>query len=550
MNRRIEPRDPMGVLSVGFLALLFAASIAAALLVTPAHTATAAVDPEILATRIAESLKNGGLAKRYKSVAISRIRQAGGKYNIKDLIDFTNVKIVRGRRFRVIDRSKLELILKEQKVLLQDFVSAQKYQELGKLMGVDLFIYGTFYRDALVLKGIDVQNSAIVWAEFFPTKKNPREAVFLNSLGNAMIESLRKDLPRLKKANIRLISFWGLDAGKYFSSRSVMDYLSVALTKDQSFKVVDRENLRLITGEQKLNQEVFIDQKNAKRLGELYGVDGFIYGSIKKRKDGTFLASMKIMNILNGVIEWADLIRIGPKAKSTAANKALGAVRREGGMVFIPSGVFRRGANDGPSISAPMHRVDLPAFHIDETEVSNVQYEKFVRERKYRPPVGWKGGRYPSRLRDHPVVGITWGDARQYCAYVGKRLPAESEWEKAARGPNGAKFPWGGKTFSPGFTNTRESGHKSSMPVNSSTRDLSVYKIKHLSGNVREWVADTLASYRKSGGSGSGRGKDLKKVVRGGSWATDYRSTPAYFRGSSNPSLAWPDVGFRCAKSG
>ena len=539
MNCRIEARPLTGVLTAGILLLLWTAW---------PGPATAAVDPETLATRIANSLHKGSIGKRYKSVAISRIRAVGVKYNIKDLIDFTNVKIVRGRRFRVIDRSKLELILKEQKVLLKDFVSAQKYQELGKLMGVDIFIYGTFYRDALVLKGIDVQNSAIIWAEYFPITKNTREMAILKSLGDGMIRSLKKDLSRLKNANIRLISFWGLDAGKQFSSRSVMDFLSIALTKDKSFKVVDRENLRLITNEQKLNQEVFIDQKNAKRLGELYGVDGFIYGNIKKRKDGTFLASMKIMNILNGVIEWADLIRINPNTKKATATKRPVTVRRKDGMVYIPGGVFTRGSNKGPSISSPMHRVDLPAFYIDEAEVSNAQYAKLVRERKYRPPVGWKNGRFPDKLRDNPVVGVSWEDARRYCAYVGKRLPAESEWEKAARGSKGAKFPWGGKTFSPGFTNTRESGHKSSMPTNSPTRDLSVYKVKHLSGNVREWVEDTLASYRKGGGRSGG--KDIKKVVRGGSWATDYRSTPAYFRGSSNPSHAWPDVGFRCAKSG
>jgi len=275
----------------------------------PGH-AQAAVDVETLATRIADSLKTHLTAPKFQTVAISRIRQEGANYNVADLIDFTNVMLVRGRRFQVVDRSKLELILKEQQVQLQDFISTQKYKELGNLMGVDLFIYGTFYRDALVLKGIDVQNSAIVWADIFPISDRAQDAGYLESLGKGAVASLEKDRDRLRKAKIRLVSFWDIDTNSTFSPKSVMDYLSVAITKEGDLKVVDRENIRLITEEQELNQSVFIDEQRAKKLGELYGVDAFIYGSIKRRPDGSYLASLKMMNIFNGVIEWADLINM------------------------------------------------------------------------------------------------------------------------------------------------------------------------------------------------------------------------------------------------
>lgn len=519
-------------------------------LIFPLSSPWAAVDSEELATQIAESLKSRLTDARIQTVAISRIKQVGGNHNVGDLIDFTNVKIVRGHRLRVVDRSKLELILKEQQVQLSDFVSAEKYQELGRLMGVDLFIYGTFYKDALVLKGINVQNSAIVWADFFPMVDNPSEAATLRMLGKGMIASLNKDMERLKKARIKLISFWDLETDSTFAPNAVMDYLSIALTQDTLLRVVDRENLSLITAEQRLNQSVFIDQKNAKRLGELYGVDAFIYGGIKRRGDGSYLASLKMLNIFNGVIEWADLIKIGPEAAGLSKNspgKGNGAPQVPG-MAYVSGGMLLRGTNKGQAIASPQHRVDLPAFYIDLTEVDNASYLKFVQARRYRKPVGWQQGTFPAGKGNHPVVGVTWEDARRFCAYVGKRLPAESEWEKAARGTAGAMYPWGNNNFSPGFTITRESGRKSSVPVNTKNRDTSPYQVQHLAGNVREWVADMLASYRGAAGGNDPRyGKE--RVVRGGSWATNFRTTAAYHRGSSNPSLAWQDVGFRCAKS-
>lgn len=509
---------------------------------TPA-LAKSHIDLEALAGQIADSLKTRLTDSRYRTVAISRIRQDRPRLNVRELIDFTNIKIVRGRRLKVIDRSKLELILKEQKIQLSDFVSANKYQSLGRLMGVDLFIYGTLYTDALVLKGIDVQNSAIVWADFFPVTGSPGEARLLSALSERVVLSLGKDLQQLKKAGIRLVSFWDFETGKEYSPRSVMDYLSVAITQDGNLRVVDRENIRLITDEQKLNQAVFIDQQNAKRLGELYGVHAFIYGRIKKRKDGSFQAALQMMSIFKGVIEWADLIKIKPQGAQAAltAQTPRDMPTAPPGMVYIPPGEFMMGANDGPPAARPLRRISLLAYFIDVNEVTNAEYLKYARARKYRKPVSWRTGTFQAGTGDHPVVGVNWEDARRYCAYLGKRLPNEFEWEKAARGTAGHVYPWGSNTFSPGFTVTRESGRKASVSVQQATRDLSPFKVKFMSGNVREWVQDR-ANHQAKGRGG-------KRVVRGGSWATTYRAAAGYHRDSSDPSLAWPDLGFRCAQS-
>ena len=511
-------------------------------------TAFAQIDLEVLAGRVADSLSKIR-DPRYKTVAFYRIKNAGGRIDIPQLIDFTNVKIVRSRRLSVIDRSRLTLILREQRIQLGDFVSAQKYEELGRLLGVDLFVYGTLYQDALVLKAIDVQNSAIAWGDIFPLSENAPEAAALLQLGGGVVNSLRKDLDRLRGAKIRQISFWDLDAGDLFPSAAVIDYLSVVITQDGNFQVVDRENLKVITREQQLNQAVFIDQGSAKRLGELYGVDAFLYGGISQRADGTIIASLKMLNVFNGVIEWADLIKIPPPGGEVPSATASGGKgpKPPRGMALLPEGSFTMGANGEPANANPLRGVKLPAGFIDLTEVSNAQYGRFVKERRHRAPVGWAGGTYPRGAGSLPVVGISWSDARRYCRFMRKRLPREAEWEKAARGTDGRTYPWGGRTFTPGFAVTREAGPKGAVPVRKGTRDVSPYGVRHMAGNVREWVEDSYLPYR--GNAGGRRGKTGERVVRGGSWATRSKSARTFARGSSNPNLAWQDVGFRCAKT-
>jgi formylglycine-generating enzyme required for sulfatase activity len=523
---------------------LAAAGALAAAFAGPIGAARAAGDVEGLANRIAESLQ-AIQEPRYKTVAFSRVKQRGSDLDIDTLIDFTNVKVVRGQRLRVIDRSKLQLILKEQQIQLSDFISTQKYRELGRLLGVDLFVYGTLYRDALVLKAIDVQNSAIAWAEVFPLSEAAPEAAMLQHLALGAAASMKKDMARLANAKIRLVSFWSIDAANLFPAEAVMDYLSVGLTRDGGVKVVDRENIRLIAEEQQLNQSAFIDERNAKRLGELYGVDGFLYGTITRRPEGGYVGSLKLLSIYTGVIEWADLIRMDEGA---AAAKMPGGGAVPAGMVPVPGGSFVMGSNSDQPEASPLRQVTLGAYYLDISEVSNKQYERFVQERNYRPPVGWNGPTSPAGLVDLPVVGVSWDDAQQYCRWAGKRLPSEAEWEKAGRGSAGQVYPWNGDTFSAGFALTRESGKKRPEPVQNAGRDSSPFGVKHLAGNVREWVDDVFNPYPGSRTANPKFGRE--RSVRGGSWATDQNSARLFMRGSSSPNLAWQDVGFRCARSG
>ncbi len=233
-------------------------------------------------------------------------------------------------------------------------------------------------------------------------------------------------------------------------------------------------------------------------------------------------------------------------------------------MVLIPAGVFTMGsdfakANDEDK---PAHQVRMPAYKIDVYPVTNVQYARFVVAKKYRPPLHWKDGHIPQGLKKHPVTLISWYNARDYCAWQGKRLPSEAEWEKAARGDDARRWPWGNRMDIKRLNTYYTIG--STTAVDAYPKGASPYGVMDLSGNVQEWVADLFRPYEGSAGSKTiyqpkaldasyVRGSDeeehlIFRVMRGGSFKSDPFSTAAYHRNYSLPNYASDFFGFRCAK--
>jgi iron(II)-dependent oxidoreductase len=227
-------------------------------------------------------------------------------------------------------------------------------------------------------------------------------------------------------------------------------------------------------------------------------------------------------------------------------------------MLPVPAGSFVMGTDleRADPQDKPQHKVTLPAFYLDKFLVTNAQYARFVAATGRRPPINWKYGRIPQGELMNPVTMVTWNDAADYAAWVGKRLPHEAELEKAGRGSDGRRWPWGDK-MDPSRLNTYYNVG-SSTSVGAYPQGKSVYGIFDLSGNVEEWTADDLLPYEGSkasqdlfsakapGPAGQPLSGDYK-VLRGGSWKGDPFSTSLYHRDFALPNHATDFYGFRCA---
>ncbi len=255
-------------------------------------------------------------------------------------------------------------------------------------------------------------------------------------------------------------------------------------------------------------------------------------------------------------------------AALAAAATAQWAPGQPGGdeMVRIPAGPFMMGSAEGPTDERPAHRVTLPAFSIDRYPVTNAQFAVFL---DAVGPLNGKGERLfdvqdpDARIRQlgsrwaahsgfeqHPVVEVSWAGARDYCAWRKKRLPTEAEWEKAARGTNARRYPWGNAP--PDRTRAQHNaGYNETAPVDRFPGGASPYGVQDLSGNAWEWVSSAYRPYpynardgREELASGPVRG------TRGGGHDSGVDEITVTQRGrdlSRNPASGHHNIGFRCA---
>lgn len=230
-----------------------------------------------------------------------------------------------------------------------------------------------------------------------------------------------------------------------------------------------------------------------------------------------------------------------------------GIPRDDAPMARVPAGVFLMGDSRGALTERPQIRVHLDAFEIDVHEVTNAQYARFMRARlnegkPIRKPDTWDSPEFNPPRR--PVVGMTWHEARAYCAWAGKRLPTEAEWEKAARGTDGRRYPWG-NAFGSGRANAAPAGLNRPAPVGSFPSGRSPYGLDDMAGNVWEWTATPYAAYyyrvsplRNPRGPRDG----WLKVIRGGSWMNGPDQVRTSVRFRLDPVVKWKRVGLRCAR--
>ncbi len=247
---------------------------------------------------------------------------------------------------------------------------------------------------------------------------------------------------------------------------------------------------------------------------------------------------------------------------------------RGGEMVWIPEGVFTMGwgiENDrdwGDTDEEPVHEVALSEYWIDRFEVTASDFSDFLNRHPQSSQrfielgnavtVEKVNGRYRARpgLERHPVNRVSWYGANAYCRWLGKRLPTEAEWEKAARGIDQRIFPWGDAfpdntrvTFRRKFS---ELGFAVLEPVDAMAAGRSPYGVHHMAGNVWEWVADWYADDyydRSEKKDPQGPASGTTKVLRGGNWyyKAYYMRTTYRFNEPPHKFKNW--LGFRCASS-
>jgi eukaryotic-like serine/threonine-protein kinase len=220
-------------------------------------------------------------------------------------------------------------------------------------------------------------------------------------------------------------------------------------------------------------------------------------------------------------------------------------------LLYVPGGKFTMG-DAGES-----YKVSLAAFWIDQTEVTNAMYANCVKANQCNPPrqnnsnmrTSYYGN---SEFDNYPVIYVSWQDASDYCKSVGRRLPTEAEWEKAARGTDGRLYPW----------DTKPSPNKNLLNYNKEVGDTtavgnypagaSPFGVLDMAGNVMEWVSSLYRPYPYDPNDGR---EDMNttdsRVQRGGSWnrqGDEYVSSAhrGYAAQTDNRSN---EVGFRCALS-
>lgn len=229
-------------------------------------------------------------------------------------------------------------------------------------------------------------------------------------------------------------------------------------------------------------------------------------------------------------------------------------------MVFIPAGEFYMGSSEGAHDAKPMRKIHLDGFSIDKYEVTFAQFYAFMRSTGHRKPrlAGYLSAGttedIPLFIRPlNPVVGVSWDDAVAYCQWKGKRLPTEAEWEKAARGTDRRKWPWGDEERAEYANVLGDDGVRYLAPVDQFTRDVSPYGVYDLAGNAMEWVADWFNedSYRLlpvSNPVGVMTGE--RRVIRGASWNDSIMRAQTSIRFKMYPEYRDVTIGFRCAQSG
>ncbi|MDP1845336.1 MAG: SUMF1/EgtB/PvdO family nonheme iron enzyme [Candidatus Moranbacteria bacterium] len=284
-------------------------------------------------------------------------------------------------------------------------------------------------------------------------------------------------------------------------------------------------------------------------------------------------SSIILLIIFSAVVLRDKNKNAGVTTKSSLADETTAnfSPKPQNDMILIPAGEFLMGSTEKQAIEAwqkndggydkedylaeyPQQKIMLGDFYIDKKEASNSDYKMFVDATNHIAPALWSDQNLNSP--NQPVVGVDWNDADAYCRWLGKKLPTEAEWEKAARGADGRIWPWGnawdgamdnhGNGTEYGFDES--DGYKYTAPVGAEL-GTSPYGALNMAGNAYEWVADDFSAY-------SGNDKFVQqdfnkgfKVIKGGAYTDGQSDQRPASRIGYQKDYKDVDTGFRCAKS-
>lgn len=279
---------------------------------------------------------------------------------------------------------------------------------------------------------------------------------------------------------------------------------------------------------------------------------------VKRTLSGIFWAAIFWISLLavGGSGAWAD-----SGVLQAAGVNALPPGESE--MILIPEGEFIFGSSDADVDQLvkdffagsrdwylneyPAQKVYMGAYYIDKFETTVAQYQKFIKATNRPAPKYSDNEKFNGP--NQPAVGMSWKDARDYCEWAGKRLPNEAHWEKAARGTDGRRYPWG-QEIDPSRANVRgkKDGFRYASEVGSFPQGQSPYGVMDMAGNVWEWMDNWYMPYPGNQHKNDAYGKTMK-VIRGGAWYANMDLARSTTRGQSPPERKHNTIGFRCVKT-
>ena len=366
------------------------------------------------------------------------------------------------------------------------------------------------------------------------------------------------------------LKFWHLSSQEFLAARELVSLSDADLFKrlmagGKLYRGEWRETMRLLGG--------LLKQQGEGRIAEfIRALQGSLGGrpTLAQRVECVALLSAMMQDLsrmgywpktadfartVKSIVEIfqageADEIEIGKRAEAADLLGQVGDARlQQDNWVTVPPGTFPMGAqkenenapNYDPEASdseSPVHKVRLRAFRIQRYPVTVQEFGEFVAKGGPEPEDWERQRQYPSR----PVVGVSWLDAAAYCSWKGGRLPSEAEWERAARGPQGSRYPWGDE---PPLDSSRANYAMSvrhPTPVGLYPKGNTAEGLCDMLGNVLEWCEDWFGPYEARG-----QREREYRVLRGGSWGVDAGYVRASIRGGYVPSGRLEGIGFRCA---